>query len=275
MYWIPREHTMSSSQVKRQRRSPPAPGSPAFEQLPAVSISFVIFFLTSHMHTYSVWRSVMLVLLCLKTLNNLLSSVSILQGTRCLMYVHHWNVYVCQQKQAQVRHRVSRCLWSYISIGEISPNRKRLRHSKKFRKIGVFICLFWSVHYSLRFVLSLFFLRFFVDFIYRLDLPLTDAGCRSRVSVVDIEDDGENDAPIVPSYVFPYFSSLFSSYGFPMLVAGHALSQLIIKTTVIVIFLPFLRKSSFISFVIIVVPTGPSFFTLQHPCRSVKQQTGF
>ena len=34
---------MSPSQLKRQRRSPPAPGSPAFEQLPAVSIPCVVY----------------------------------------------------------------------------------------------------------------------------------------------------------------------------------------------------------------------------------------
>ena len=33
------------SQMKHQQCSPPAPGSPAFEQLPAMSVLFVFFFL--------------------------------------------------------------------------------------------------------------------------------------------------------------------------------------------------------------------------------------
>jgi len=43
LYWTVREHLGSSYQVKCQRHLPPAPGSPAFEQLLSVSLLFVIY----------------------------------------------------------------------------------------------------------------------------------------------------------------------------------------------------------------------------------------
>lgn len=43
----------SPHQVKRPRRLPPAPGSPAFEQLPAVSVPFVVYvFFYSYTHLF-------------------------------------------------------------------------------------------------------------------------------------------------------------------------------------------------------------------------------
>ncbi len=52
MYCFVREFPDSVSQVKRQRRSPPAPGTPAFEQLPAVSITSVVNFLYSFLYLF-------------------------------------------------------------------------------------------------------------------------------------------------------------------------------------------------------------------------------
>jgi hypothetical protein len=42
----------SVSQVKRQRRSPPAPGTPAYGQLPAVSITSVVSGLCSFLYLF-------------------------------------------------------------------------------------------------------------------------------------------------------------------------------------------------------------------------------
>lgn len=52
MYWIVREHSNPPPQVKRQRCSPPAPGTTAFKQLPAVSIPFVFFFPLSFLNLF-------------------------------------------------------------------------------------------------------------------------------------------------------------------------------------------------------------------------------
>ena len=52
MYWMDREHLKSPSKSKRWRRSPPTPGSPAFEELPTVSISFVIMFFLSYLYLF-------------------------------------------------------------------------------------------------------------------------------------------------------------------------------------------------------------------------------
>jgi hypothetical protein len=41
------------SRTKRQHHSPPAPGSPAFEELPAISISFVFILFYYCARTYS------------------------------------------------------------------------------------------------------------------------------------------------------------------------------------------------------------------------------
>ena len=82
MHWVDREHLKSPSQSKRQRRSPPTPGSPAFEELPAVSIPFVDRVFFNRIRIYLVLRSVtLLVLLCLKTRLCLLHLVQVLRGT--------------------------------------------------------------------------------------------------------------------------------------------------------------------------------------------------
>jgi len=146
MYWIVREHSNTPSRTKHQRRSPPAPGSPAFEQLPAVSVLFVFFFFflvpilirlraQRFSGRFCDWKQVFI-----SHIRFRFSEV----GVVLYGFANGFFIWFSRSRPRFV-NSVLWCSSSEFVIGDLSPRRKRRKYSNMFRKLGMFVTSVWYV----------------------------------------------------------------------------------------------------------------------------------
>ena len=146
MYWIIREHSNTPSRTKHQWRSPPAPGSPAFEQLPAVSVLFVFFFIflvpiliRLHAQRFSRrfcdWKQVFI-----SRIRFWFSEV----GVVLYGFANGFFIWFSRSRPRFV-NSVLWCSSSEFVIGDLSPRRKRRKYLNMFRKLGIFVTSVWYV----------------------------------------------------------------------------------------------------------------------------------